>query len=348
MLQTTPDDRAPIGPPSPEPAPGSSASIEPATLASAHLAAQSLSRSGPFLRWALLGLGILWGASHVIGVFAVEPASSAMRGRAVLDAAAMALAFGLAGWVSDLICRMAAAGIVARAGRDERSAEILQHLAGRAIAAVERLADAMEHPPLPIAPAEASDQERPLALAAIDEAVRASRRDDAEALLDRFEARFPGDPAAPALRERIDAARREEVQERIAQIDAARRVNDPDRVLELYRALGSSLDFERRGELERDLAKWFLDLIHRRLRVGRIQVDVVHLTAQAADAFGATVEGASLRASLPVLRRSVGLCPRCAQPYVGPDAACPKCQSGTAGASAPAPPVLPPGPDATP
>ena len=28
-----------------------------------------------------------------------------------------------------------------------------------------------------------------------------------------------------------------------------------------------------------------------------------------------TVEGASVRASLPTLRRSVGLCPRCAQPY---------------------------------
>jgi hypothetical protein len=110
-------------------------------------------------------------------------------------------------------------------------------------------------------------------------------------------------------------------------------------VLELYRALGSSLAFERRGELERDLAKWFLELIHRRLRGGRIQLDVVQLASQAAETFAATVEGASLRASLPVLRRSVGLCPRCAQPYLGPNSACPQCQPGTASAPAPAPPA---------
>ena len=153
-----------------------------------------------------------------------------------------------------------------------------------------------------------------------------------------------------ALRERLDAARREETEGHLAQLDAARRVNDPDRVLGLYHTLGSSLDFERRGELERELAKWFLDLIHRRLRGGRIQVDVVQLAAQAAETFAATVEGASLRASLPVLRRSVGLCPRCAQAYVGPDAACPQCLAGVSGSAPPVPPVppVPPHQDSSP
>jgi hypothetical protein len=50
-----------------------------------------------------------------------------------------------------------------------------------------------------------------------------------------------------------------------------------------------------------------------------------------------TVEGASLRASLPTLRRSAGLCPRCAQPYTGLANACPQCLA------APGPPPQTPG-----
>jgi hypothetical protein len=68
-----------------------------------------------------------------------------------------------------------------------------------------------------------------------------------------------------------------------------------------------------------------LKLIHIRLRSGKIQPDVALLAGRVADVFSHTVEGASLRASLPTLRRSVGLCPRCAQPYTGIADACPSC-----------------------
>ena len=73
------------------------------------------------------------------------------------------------------------------------------------------------------------------------------------------------------------------------------------------------LDHEARASLEADLSKWFLKLIHNRLRTGKIQADVAILAGRIADVFCHTVEGASLRASLPTLRRSAGLCPRCAQ-----------------------------------
>jgi hypothetical protein len=89
-----------------------------------------------------------------------------------------------------------------------------------------------------------------------------------------------------------------------------------------------SLDDERRGGLDRDLSKWFLGLIHRRLRTGKVQADVVQLAARFAETFATTVEGASVRASLPTLRRTVGLCPRCAQPYIGVADACPNCLKG--------------------
>jgi hypothetical protein len=77
-----------------------------------------------------------------------------------------------------------------------------------------------------------------------------------------------------------------------------------------------------------------MSLIQRRLRTGTIRADVVVLAARVAESFGGTTEGASIRASLPTLRRSAGLCPKCAEPYAGVGDACPKC---LAASSAPIP-----------
>ncbi len=355
MLEHTNDEHAAIESPTPDPGPDPESANAPAPAKptvdyrSPRTAEQILVGFGPFLGWGLALVGLLWGWSHAIAMVDHGPATLAGWTRAAAEAAAIALALALAGWASAIACQVAADCIAARSERAARSAAEFIHLAGRAIVAVERLADAMERRPIGVAtadPADPPDQERARALAEIEETAFASRLEEADALLDRFGLRFPDDPAVPALRERLDADRRREAEGRIAHIEAARRVNDPERVLELYRALGSSLAFERRGELERDLAKWFLELIHRRLRGGRIQIDVVQLASQAAETFGATVEGASLRASLPVLRRSVGLCPRCAQPYLGPEPACPQCRPGAASAPGPAP--VPPPPPADP
>jgi hypothetical protein len=87
-----------------------------------------------------------------------------------------------------------------------------------------------------------------------------------------------------------------------------RQVSDPDWVLELHQTLIPLLDAETRVALEADLSQWFLRLIHNRLRIGKIQTDLVVLAGRIADAFSHTVGGASLRASLPTLRRSAGLC----------------------------------------
>ncbi|WP_165222182.1 hypothetical protein [Aquisphaera insulae] len=115
------------------------------------------------------------------------------------------------------------------------------------------------------------------------------------------------------------------IENQLAQLSAARDVNDPERVLELHAALSPGLGKESRRELDADLSQWFLRLIHHRLRSGKIQPDLVQLAGRIADAFAHTHDGASLRASLPTLRRSAGLCPRCAKPYLGLAAACPEC-----------------------
>ena len=165
-------------------------------------------------------------------------------------------------------------------------------------------------------------------MAEIVRAAKAADWAEAETRLNDFELRFPDDPELSSLREELATTRNEFIKSGVAQLDAARAVNDADRVLEIYQGLARSLDDERRGALDRDLAKWFLSLIHRRLRTGKVQADVVQLAARFAETFATTVEGASVRASLPTLRRSVGLCPRCAEPYLGVADACPNCLKG--------------------
>ena len=163
-------------------------------------------------------------------------------------------------------------------------------------------------------------------------------------LIVAFEEEFPGDPSLAEMKEQLNASRRQSIVAKMAQLDVARQVNDPARVIELYQGIAPSLEDDQRGPLERDLAKWFLGLIHRRLRGGKIQPDVVDLATQVAETFAATVEGASMRAALPTLRRSVGLCPRCAQPYTGTADACPACLGHATGLAVRPPSEPPPNP----
>jgi len=128
------------------------------------------------------------------------------------------------------------------------------------------------------------------------------------------------------------------LQDHMAELKAARDVNDPLRVLELYQRIAPALESEPRAALQSEIAEWFLAVIYRRLRTGKIQVEVVELAGQFAETFAATTQGASVRAALPTLRRSAGLCPRCAQPYIGTAPACPDCLRS---ASAPALPDVP-------
>jgi hypothetical protein len=139
-----------------------------------------------------------------------------------------------------------------------------------------------------------------------------------------------------------EARRADTLQDRIAELKAAREVNDPARVLELFRTITPALEPEPRGLLQSEVAEWFLALLYRRLRTGKIQVDVVELAGQFAETFAATAQGASVRAALPMLRRSAGLCPRCAQPYTGIGQACPEClRPGSVPAAPDFPPIDP-------
>ena len=70
---------------------------------------------------------------------------------------------------------------------------------------------------------------------------------EAKRLLAEFEAGYPGDPATAVLADQLGRGARPSQGEQLAELEAAREVNDPERVLEIYRALGPALDPEPRG-----------------------------------------------------------------------------------------------------
>ncbi len=179
---------------------------------------------------------------------------------------------------------------------------------------------------------------------AIERALDAGDGNLAGSLIEALALARPDDPALAVLTERLAQVRQAAARDLAEELQAARAAGDVDRVLELHAALAPSLEHEARTELDRDLAGWFLDRIQRRLRGGKIQLEVVELASKVADGFAATVAGASLRQSLPMLRRSVGLCPRCAQPYLGVAQACPVCLA----AGSPIVPAQPATPISTP
>jgi hypothetical protein len=129
-----------------------------------------------------------------------------------------------------------------------------------------------------------------------------------------------------------------------AQIDAARRDDDPERAIDCRDALTEHLRGEPLKDLDRQLVRWLVGRVQARARAGPAvdAVGAATLAARVVESFGDTPEAASLRAALPSLRRGAGLCPRCAGPNPGRGDPCPRCASAIAGRS-PLPPseILP-------
>jgi hypothetical protein len=300
----------------------------PTSIEMARLACRSLTAFGEWAGWGFALLGILYGAVPLVELADFAPAGPVAWARALLWAICAVLAFSLAGWGIAALARAAAAAILAYL---EWVARISEHVSSRAsegLALLERMAERLEQRGESVRSSPASGVDRARSMAEIMRAVKAADWFEAETRLSDFEASFPDDPELPLLKDELARTRNDTITSGFDELTAARAVNDSDRVLEIHQSLVRSLDYKSRDALDRDLGKWFLGLIHRRLRTGKVQADVVQLAARFAEAFANTVEGASVRASLPTLRRSVGLCPRCAQPYIGVADACPNCLKG--------------------
>jgi hypothetical protein len=204
----------------------------------------------------------------------------------------------------------------------------------------QRLADVAEKLPNVIAPTPPTLDIKAQRLAEIRHAIRNAAWTDAADLVRTFSESHPDDPEPARAALEVAEARETAGRDLSEKLQAARDVNDPDRVIELRDLLKPLLPHDAIRTLDRDLAKWFMALIQRRMRTGKVRADVAVLAGKVASSLDDTPEGASLRASLPTLRRAAGLCPRCAQPYTGIEDACPLCLAGT---SLPPPTVAPHG-----
>ncbi len=197
----------------------------------------------------------------------------------------------------------------------------------RIVPALDRIAVALERRETarPDTNQSGSLDRRATGFAEIRLALTQRRWDDADALLENVLHEFPDDPEGNALQGELARSREQALDELRLRLDASRSVNDPIAVIALHEEMTVLLRGEARRELERDVVRWLIGALQRRMRSGTVRSDVVELATRVAERFGTTPEGASVRASLPTLRRSAGLCPRCGGPYAGIEEACPKC-----------------------
>ncbi len=163
----------------------------------------------------------------------------------------------------------------------------------------------------------------------IREAIREGRWDE---VLERVESLRLGGDLSPEFEAEVHRHRESAETDLRARMDASRQANDAESVLQYRAQLLPLLAEEIRKPLDTELIRWCMALLMKRMRAGTVRADVAQLAESIAETFPATSEGASLRASLPTLRRSAGLCARCAQPYAGEQDACPRCL-GTASPS---------------
>ncbi len=236
----------------------------------------------------------------------------------------------LAGLGAIVLSRLLAA-VIAAHFEQSRSLRGRSEPVDRAVVALGRLGEVLQSTDASVETNRVSSGERERRMADIVQSIRSSSWDQATTLLADFALEYPDDSAHGTLTNELSTAKAEFLRKHHAELQAAQEVNDPERVLELYHAMMPCFETEERPRFDRELASWFLTVIHRRLRTGTIQVDVVNLATRFSESFATTAAGASVRAALPTLRRSAGLCPRCGQPYIGVADACAQCRTNAGG-----------------
>jgi hypothetical protein len=291
---------------------------------------RALAAAAPYVTVGLAAIGPILGAIHVLSTGTAAAPTRVDWLVAALLALRELVLFGLLGWGAGQLVRIAATWIelaLDQAEAARRTAELIER---QVVPALERLAVAREH--RPAAPA---DDGRARAIAEVRQAIEEGRWDQAQRLAEDFARGFPDAAEADRIAAEIAEGRQAAATDLRARLDASRGANDPEAVIALRDELVRLLGEGPRADLDRQVIAWLMGLIQRRMWTGTVRADVVQLAEQVVDRFGHTREGASLRASLPTLRRSADLCPRCGQPYTGIDAACPSCLAG--GTVTPAP-----------
>jgi hypothetical protein len=168
---------------------------------------------------------------------------------------------------------------------------------------------------------------RQRAIESMRDAMRRDSWDQARKVASEFAERFPEAPDAKDLTAQVEAALARKVKSLRDQLDQMERAGDCEGLLNVRDRLSAYLDGTELYQVDRRVAHWTAKHLRDALVAGRAK-EVIQLAERVVDAVGDTTqEGAQVRASLPTLRRSAGLCPECGQPSDTSLARCAACEA---------------------
>ena len=285
---------------------------------------RALARVAPWVRFGLFSVGVSMFLGEAGSLVSDLQLTWAERRIAGLLALTYLGSFGIAGWVAGRLLSTGAELIDVMVDQSESAARTANLIEQHALPALGRIALALEKLSAEGKPNPAED-EMARSIEAARRVITSGRWAQADRLVGAFVRDHPGPDAARLLAELTDA-RNTAVEVHKARLDAARHAGDALLAIEIRDALTEHIRGNALADLDRELVRWLVDEIKKRVRAGTVKPDVATLASRVVDSFADTPEGAALKASIPNLRRSAGLCPRCARPYRGSSDACPRCQ----------------------
>lgn len=232
--------------------------------------------------------------------------------------------FGLAAWIVGRLISTGADLIDVFIDQAEAAARTTELIEQHGLPTLARIALALEKLENQTKTVEPVEDELTRRIEVARQAIKASRWAQAEKLIQAIIREKPGPDAAKLLSE-LEDARNLAVDGLMGRLEAAKNRSDALLVVELRDALTEHLRGERLTDLDKQLIGWLIREIKQKIVAGPIKPEVASLASRVADSFADTPEGASLKTSLPNIRRRAGLCPRCARPFRGPADACPRC-----------------------
>ena len=295
---------------------------------------RALSRIAPWVRFGLFSVGFSMFLDEVRSL--VSDAQFTWGERRIMGIVGLSYlgGFGLAGWVAGRLISTGAELIDVFVDQAEASARTANLIEQHAVPTLGRIALALEKLSTEDKPHDVEDDETTRAFTLARQAIASGRWAQADRLVGAFVRDHPGPDAARLLAE-LEDARNRAVEALKARLETAKSAGDGLLVVEIRDALTEHLRGDRLADLDRKLVRWLVDEIKRKVRSGPIKPEVASLATRVADSFADTPEGAALKGSIPNLRRSAGLCPRCARPYRGTLDTCPRCQGRDASGANP-------------
>lgn len=285
----------------------------------------------PFVRYGIWGVGVSVFLDQVGPMLSDAQFTWGERRIMGLVALITVVGFGLGGWIAGRLLKAFAEVIevlVDGADATWRTADLLEL---RLIPTLGRIANALEVTEL----GSATNQGSGHSPSKVRKAIADHHWDEAERLIENLASTSHplSVSEASSLGHELADARAQVIETLRAELESGRTANDPDRVIDARDALTMHLRGEQLVDLDRQLVRWLTALLRDWIRSGRRARDVALLAARVAETFGDTAEGARLRAALPNLRRTAGLCARCARPFQGKEEVCPRCvDQGASGA----------------